>query len=237
MMGRPGSVVGCVVMLRLEEYRPLARSLYSAPTMANDPSISRAIAAVGEEMEWPLGAAEADALAQFARLFLLWNERINLASLGSPAELVERHFIDSFAAARLIGDSDWIVDVGSGGGLPAIPLALLRPSCRLDLFEPIRKKVAFLRTAVRELGLTGRVNVHASAIERPIPVDFAQAVDVAMSRATLAPPAWLDLANDLVRPGGQVLVFTTGRGGDGLPPAPVRSLQYGANRVLKAFPR
>ena len=146
-------------------------------------------------------------LLQFAELLLQWNERINLTGAGSVEALVDEHLPDSFAVASVLGEPASVVDVGSGGGLPAIPLAILRPALGIRLVEPLAKKVAFLRTAVRELDLAGRVSVDQRRIERGVATPGG-AVDVALSRATFPPAEWLAVGRKLVRPGGLVLVLT-----------------------------
>jgi 16S rRNA (guanine527-N7)-methyltransferase len=181
---------------------------------------------------------EATAVAAFVRLgelFLEWNARINLASLRNPAELVERHFIDAFAAARFVGGAATVADVGSGGGLPGLPLAILAGTTHFDLFEPNRKKAAFLRTAVRELGMTSRVEVRTTAVESPVEPEVRGTYDVALSRATLAPAKWLSLGRELVRVTGRVLVFATVHSEVGLPP-PAEVVAYGENRRLLVYP-
>jgi 16S rRNA (guanine527-N7)-methyltransferase len=174
----------------------------SPPETTQCERIRQTAAAVGV----PLEEEAVSRLARFAELFLSWNERINLGGTMSSAELVERHFVDSFAASRFIPHRARLADVGSGGGLPALPLALVRPDLEIDMFEPTGKKVAFIRTAIRELGLKPRVSVHA---ERVVSGAGRIVVDVAMSRATLAPPSWLELGRTLVATTGSVLVFAT----------------------------
>lgn len=194
-----------------------------------------AIAALAETFDVPLDEAVRGRLEAFAALFIKWNQSINLASLKSEDELVTRHLADSFALAAMVGsDVSSAVDVGSGGGLPAIPLAVLLPSTSVVLFEPIRKKAAFLRTAVRELGLTGRVRVEAESVESPPAPALAARFDLALSRATLAPPDWLALGLGLVRSGGQVAVFAAGLSDSTLPPA-AATRSYGDGRRLLLF--
>jgi 16S rRNA (guanine527-N7)-methyltransferase len=193
-----------------------------------------AIEHIGRTLGFSIDAPVADSLAKFGELFLRWNAHINLASLRDPSELVERHFADAFAACVVLGPANRVADVGSGGGLPAIPMALLLPETRFDLFEPIRKKVAFLRTAVREMGMSSRIAVHPVSVTCPVALPFRGQFDVAMSRATLAPAAWLELGGELIREGGTVVVFSTGRPTDELP-QPIRSFDYGVNRRILTF--
>jgi 16S rRNA (guanine527-N7)-methyltransferase len=174
-----------------------------------------------------------DGLVGFARLFLAWNRRINLGGDISARELTARHFMDAFAVTRFLESARNVVDVGSGGGLPAIPLALARSDVRVHLFEPTAKKVSFLRTAVRELGLKDRVDVRAERVGAGgLPAGVV--ADVAMSRATWAPAEWLALGRRLIQPDGVVLVFGTGGSGD---PAerPFGEWRYAAGRRLLAY--
>jgi len=194
-----------------------------------------AIESLAAEFAVPLNAEAAARLQAFVALFAKWNRSINLASIRSDRELVTRHLIDSFALASLVGGAvETAADVGSGGGLPSIPLAVLMPATAFTLFEPNRKKVAFLRTAIRELGLGGRVQVEAGALKIPVGPPWLGSFQLALSRATLAPPAWLELGRHLVRPDGQVAVFVAGDSGAGLPP-PASARSYGEGRKLLLF--
>jgi len=165
-------------------------------------------------------------LLQFAELLIRWNRSINLTGAKSIGAVVAEHYPDAYALAKRLADPARLVDVGSGGGLPALPLALLRPGLVIRLCEPIAKKAAFLRTAIRELELADRVTLEArrgeeladewalngatkEATKGAADADAApQRFDVATSRATFAPNAWLALGRRLVRPGGRVFVLT-----------------------------
>jgi 16S rRNA (guanine527-N7)-methyltransferase len=175
-------------------------------------------------------------LARFGELFLRWNERINLASARTGPELIERHFADAFAARSFVGDHAKVADVGTGGGLPALPLALLLPLASFDLFEPIAKKAAFLRTAVRELGIADRVRIHVTAVGLPLdaPRNQHELFDVAMSRATFAPAVWLPLGRTHFHDHGRVLVFATDQSVVGLPAAQ-EVLHYDRSRQLLVY--
>jgi 16S rRNA (guanine527-N7)-methyltransferase len=142
-------------------------------------------------------------LEAYLALLLRWGARINLTGARSAEVLVGEHLPDSFALDRLVVPGAEVIDVGSGGGLPAVPFAILRPDCAVTLVEPRQKRVAFLRTAVRELGLVG-VAVRDDRAEDL--VGTVQA-DVASSRATFSPAEWLTLGRRLVRPSGEVIVF------------------------------
>ena len=118
------------------------------------------------------------------------------------AEVVGEHVVDAFAMARLVPPGSSVVDVGAGGGLPGVVFAILRPDAQLTMVEPRAKRVAFLRTAVRESRLESTAVFHGRA-DALDPGGF----DVAASRATFPPGEWLGVGQSLVRAGGLVLVF------------------------------
>lgn len=177
-----------------------------------------------------------DRILAFAGLLLEWNARINLTGAKSLDDLLEEHFPDSFAMAALVPPSARVIDVGSGGGLPAIPFGLLRPDCPLTLVEPRAKRTAFLRTAIREFQMPN-VIVLGKRLE-----DLggeAGGFSVAASRATFPPEVWLSVAAPLLAPGGRVFVFSTPPQIALLQPPPEKQIPYGIhgepNRMLASF--
>jgi 16S rRNA (guanine527-N7)-methyltransferase len=190
------------------------------------------VRAQAEAGKFPCDETVVSPLSAYAELLLRWNARINLTAARSIESLVGEHFPDAFALARKLDQPARVVDVGSGGGLPAIPLALLRGHLTVELVEPIAKKAAFLRTAIRELAIGDRVSVRVArgeALARAVAADRSLAFDVAISRATLAPPKWLALGARLVRPGGRLFALTTA---DALPELPDRDIYFGGRRAL-----
>lgn len=174
-------------------------------------------------------------LQTFVSRMLEWNVRINLTGAKSRQELIGEHLVDSFAMSRFVPSGCSLVDVGAGGGLPGIPLAVLRPDVRLTLVEPRAKRVAFLRAVVHELALRG-VEVLRCRSDELKPNSF----DVCVSRATFPPEEWLRVGRDLARCAGSVLVLANGDFESGDPSARlVRSASYttggGRSRWIGAF--
>jgi 16S rRNA (guanine527-N7)-methyltransferase len=159
--------------------------------------------------EWGFSVEErrVKKVGAFLELLLQWNAKVNLTGANSAGELVGEHLVDSFALSTLVPKGASVVDVGSGGGLPAIPFAVLRPDCRVTLVEPRAKRTAFLATAQRLVGDAAGLALVRGRHEDVAPGSF----DVAMSRATFPPGDWLAVAASLVRPGGSVVVLASGR--------------------------
>jgi 16S rRNA (guanine527-N7)-methyltransferase len=135
----------------------------------------------------PPGTAFFAAACRLLDLTVAWNAKMDLTAAKSSEELVDLVFADAaalFGAGHLARGGSWL-DVGSGSGVPGLPLALLEPRAQVTLLEPMQKRVAFLRTAVGVLGVNVEV-VRGRAEDRP-----AASTEVAISRATLPPPEWL----------------------------------------------
>ena len=133
-------------------------------------------------------------LESLASLLLKWNAVQNLVSRETVPLLWERHIADSLQLLPLLpAQPKLILDLGSGGGFPALPLAvaLKGTATRLQLVEPVQKKASFLRTVIRELELPATV-----AVQRAEQIDSRETgpVDVITSRALAALPQLLGLA-------------------------------------------
>ena len=92
-------------------------------------------------------------MVHYAELLEKWSARHSLVRFKSRRELVERHIFDALAGSRLLLGEGELLDVGSGAGLPGVPLLVVRPQWRGTLLEPRQKRWAFLRLVIRELGL------------------------------------------------------------------------------------
>jgi 16S rRNA (guanine527-N7)-methyltransferase len=109
-------------------------------------------------------APQVDRLLAYSALLQKWNRSYRLTALGDPQQIVSHHLLDSLAIVRWVGDGR-LADVGSGGGMPGLPLAIVRPDLPVVLVEANGKKAAFLRQAAIELGLTN-VTVVGERVER-----------------------------------------------------------------------
>ncbi len=148
----------------------------------------RELAEGAAELGLALDSRQIDQLVRFAELLQRWNRVHNLTAI-EPGQTLSHHLLDSLSvaapiAARLAAKpSPRLLDVGAGGGLPGIPLAIARPELRVTLLDKVQKKVAFLRQAQVELKLANVEVVHARVEEyRAAPFDLI----VARAFASLA---------------------------------------------------
>jgi 16S rRNA (guanine527-N7)-methyltransferase len=160
--------------------------------------LAAGIAALG--LALPEGA-EAKLLAYLA-LLDKWNRVYNLTAVRDAERMVSHHVLDSLAAVEFFRGKT-VLDVGSGGGLPGIPLAIARPELQVTLIDSIAKKTAFLLQAKAELGLTN-LNVVTSRVE-----DFRSATgfDVITSRAFSDLREFVTLTRHLLKPSGHWLAM------------------------------
>jgi 16S rRNA (guanine527-N7)-methyltransferase len=163
------------------------------------------------ELGIPLAAGARETLERYADRLLAWNRKVNLTAITDPADLAEKHLLDSLALLPETTGAATLLDVGSGAGLPGIPLAIALPSLDVTCCDAVAKKVAFVKAVSAELGLRVR-GVAARAEGEPEREGLPRA-EVVVSRAFADPDRWLPLAVRYVAPGGRVLA-TLGREAD-----------------------
>jgi 16S rRNA (guanine527-N7)-methyltransferase len=147
----------------------------AADSAVSSTEVRRRLAAVGFEIT----AEQSATLAAFVELLLRWNKVYNLTGVRGADEVVDRHLVESFALRALVKGTH-VADVGSGGGLPGVPLAIAEPERRFTLIESRAKRVRFLRHVVGELKLENTSVAHSRAedlhVERPFDTVLARAV-------------------------------------------------------------
>ncbi|MBL1280929.1 MAG: 16S rRNA (guanine(527)-N(7))-methyltransferase RsmG [Fluviicola sp.] len=129
-------------------------------------------------------------ISQFScleELYAEWNAQINVISRKDTENFYERHVLHSLAIAKVTGfvDGTKILDIGTGGGFPGIPLAILFPNCEFVLVDSIGKKIKVVNEVAKALGLQNVIGIHARAENVDGQFDFI------VSRAVTAMPAFL----------------------------------------------
>ena len=143
-----------------------------------------------------------------------WNRVHNLTSIEGEQASIDLHLIDSIAILPIMREflpsaQVQIADLGSGGGLPAIPIAIAQPYWRISLIEAVRKKTAFLQNVKGKLGLNN-ASIYSDRVEQ-VAMQEPGKYDAVISRAFTSLDRFLDLAEPFLKPGGLVFAMKAKR--------------------------
>jgi len=162
----------------------------------SQPALAAGLATLGLN----LPAAAQQKLLAFRDLLLKWNKIYNLTALRDPEQAISHHLLDSLAILPQVGDGN-LLDVGSGGGLPGIPLAIARPELAVTMVDTVQKKATFLQQAAIELNLKNVAVNHARVEE--MSGQYAQISSRAFAELAL----FVSLTRHLLAPGGRWLAM------------------------------
>lgn len=154
------------------------------------------------EMGVDLPPAAVEKLLNFLQLLEKWNKTYNLTAVRDPEQMVSRHLLDSLSVLPYL-QGPRVLDIGTGAGLPGIPLALARPDLEFTLLDSNAKKTRFAAQALHELGLKNVVVVQ----ERVEKFHPAEKFDTLIARAFASIPDMLAASRHLCTPGGRFLVM------------------------------
>lgn len=143
--------------------------------------------------------------SQFYQMLCEANEKFNLTAITGREECDVKHFLDSLAGERFFPQGAQCAEVGSGGGFPSVPLMIVRPDLRFDLFESSEKKCGFLREVAAALGLNAKV--HALRAEDAGKGEFRARFDVCCARAVARMNTLAEYCVPLVRRGGRFIAY------------------------------
>lgn len=154
-----------------------------------------------------LAAATETALETFLAELLRWNQKVNLTSITNPQEAREKHLLDSLTLLPLLQGDERLLDVGSGGGFPCIPLKLAAPGLQVLSIDAVQKKIAFQRHAARLLGLRGFAAEHLRVEQVPSHPLGSGGFALVVSRAFAALDQFAALALPCLAPGGRIVAM------------------------------
>jgi 16S rRNA (guanine527-N7)-methyltransferase len=135
---------------------------------------------------------------------LLYNRKMNLTAITAPVIMAEKHFLDSIAVTEYLKDANLLMDIGSGGGFPGLPLKIMNPHLNVILVDASRKKVNFLKHVIRTLGLKKIDAVHTRVEDLHENREYAGGFDCVVSRAFTELERFADLAKPFLTPDGTI---------------------------------
>ena len=154
------------------------------------------------QLDVPVSPKQAQAMGMHARELIEWNRTTNLTAITDPLEVAVKHYVDSLAAAAWIGKSAHVLDAGSGGGFPGIPLNILRPDLIITLVDSVRKKVSFLKHTIRTLGLKNIEAVHGRLETLGRQPEYQKRFDTVICRAFSSLDDFAARTTAFLTPGG-----------------------------------
>jgi 16S rRNA (guanine527-N7)-methyltransferase len=155
------------------------------------------------EMGLDVSPAQREQLMDYLGLMFKWNSVYNLTSLRDPMQMVTHHLLDSLAAVPAFSQAHNVLDVGSGGGLPGIVLAIVRPDIKVSMIDTVHKKTAFLTQVKAELDLAN-VTVYTMRVEQ---LTLSEKFDAITSRAFADLSDFVNWSSHLLAEGGRYIAL------------------------------
>ena len=152
--------------------------------MEHEQELREFVVSSARELRLTIEESHAEQFIRYLAHLIEWNKVINLTAIIDPKEIIIKHFVDSLVAlvATSFPQHSMVLDVGSGGGFPGIPLKIVRPDLRLALVEPVQKKCSFLNSVIGLLKLHG-VCTFDGTIEQYAKKPISQVIDMVVVRA------------------------------------------------------
>ncbi len=166
------------------------------------------------QMGIELSRTQVELFSEHAVLLLEWNRKINLTAIVEPAEMAVKHYLDAIAPLAHIPADGYLMDIGTGGGFPGIPLKIVRPDQPMTLIDSVRKKISFVKQAIRQLGLKS-IQAHQTRVEA-----LADQTSEQGKYKAIVCRAWTDLqevvslAQPLLAPSGSIVAYQGPEKGD-----------------------
>jgi 16S rRNA (guanine527-N7)-methyltransferase len=167
------------------------------------PALEKLLAEGVEGLGLDLAEAQQKQLMDYLALMAKWNAVYNLTSLRDPMQMVTHHLLDSLAAVPAFAGARNVLDVGAGGGLPGVVLAIARPDMQVSMVDTVHKKTAFLTQVKAELGLA-RVTVYTARVEQ---LEVSDKFDVITSRAFADLSDFVNWSGHLLAEGGRFIAL------------------------------
>ncbi len=166
-------------------------------------SIEALLKGVGD-LNIELSQVQAERFVKYKELLKEWNKKINITAITEDDEIDIKHFLDSLTpvATRLFENSIKLIDIGTGGGFPGLPLKIYNEGLKVTLLDSLNKRIAFLKEVIEALGLKDIEAIHGRAEEFGRKEDFREQYDISISRAVASLNTLCEYCIPFVKVGG-----------------------------------
>lgn len=160
-----------------------------------------------KELGIAMDHSQASQFGRYALILQQWNKKINITSITDPMEIAVKHFLDSVAPSACIPQQGTLIDIGTGGGFPGVPLKIMRPQQPMVLIDGVRKKINFVKQVLRELHLNNIEALQLRAEDLIRDRTNTYQYDIIVCRALTDVDGILKLAAPLLKPKGRLVVY------------------------------
>ncbi|MBC3883598.1 16S rRNA (guanine(527)-N(7))-methyltransferase RsmG [Undibacterium griseum] len=172
-------------------------------TVMDTASLKQRLISGVQELGLLLDDLQIEKMIAYLSLLSKWNSVYNLTAIRDPQEMVRQHLLDSLSAAPAFEGAKNVLDVGAGGGLPGMMLAIVYPHIKISMIDTVSKKTAFLTQVKTELGLAN-VTVYTGRVEK---LTVAEKFDVITSRAFSELANFINWSGHLLADGGRFIAM------------------------------
>ena len=158
-----------------------------------------------KELGVPLTTAQLASLNLFAEELKKWNRKINLTAIADDEGIAVKHLVDSLSLLKVVHGSGRMLDIGSGGGFPCIPVKIALPDLDIVSVDAVVKKISFQKQAVRLLNLAHFNAMHVRA--ETLATQYAESFDWVVSRAFSDIPTFVAMALPLLKSDGRIVAM------------------------------
>jgi len=156
-----------------------------------------------------LNTKQLKSFAQFMDFMIEWNDRVRLTSITEESEVIDKHFIDSLTALKpkVIKDNHKVLDLGTGGGFPGIPLKIIKPTIDLTMLDSRLKKIEYLQEVIDVFAFEQTIAIHGRAEDYGQLPAYREAFDIVVSRAVANLTVLSEYCIPFVKKGGYFIAM------------------------------
>lgn len=157
-----------------------------------------------KELNIELNEEMLEKFSKYKDLLKEWNEKINITTITDDVEIDQKHFLDSLTVLNsdLFNGAKKVIDIGTGGGFPGIPIKIANPLLEITLLDSLNKRIIFLNEVINRLNLQGISAIHGRAEEYSITEKYREKYDIAVSRAVASLNTLSEYCIPFVKVGG-----------------------------------